>query len=272
MENKAIREFIQVNLPGIQISVVQKFMMDKQEEIPVLHKHPCYEIIYVNKRDEKYFILIPPNTEHLAIDGRKEDIISVNSFLLSFKGKGSSVAIYNVLKNLSEAIRIEDTFGGLNRIKSIQKLSEDNSFGFMEQLTAEFQLLIVLLCRAIGKTSKSAMKNFQTLDEKRLCILEDYFTYNFASPSCSKKELALLLGVCERQLTRIIEKQYNSSFSEVLLTMRMNMARAMIEENKVSIEKIVEKVGYESVSAFQRAYKRFFGETVKNSIKGTKGQ
>ena len=257
MKNGETNNFAQIDLSSIQISVVQKFIMTQQEETPLLHKHSCYEIICVSETDGAYFVIVPPHTEHLAIDGRAENVLSVNSFLFTFKEKESENDIYNVLKNCDGIIKLKDTFKGLERMNEIQALIGDNSYGYVEQLTAEFQLLLVLICRALGKTAGREHKKVQTLDEKRLGVMEDYFTYNFSNPDCSKKELSLLLGVCERQLTRIIEKRYNSTFSQVILSMRMNMADALLKEKKLSVEQVATMVGYQSTSSFQRAYKRF---------------
>lgn len=257
MRNGETNNFAQIDLSSIQISVVQKFIMNQQEETPLLHKHPCYEIICVNETEGAYFVIVPPHTDHLAIDGREDKVLSVNSFLFTFKEKGCKNDIYNVLKNCDEIIKLKDTFNGLERMNAIQSLVGDKSYGSVEQLTAEFQLLLVLICRTLGKITGIEHKKEQTLDEKRLGVMEDYFTYNFSNPECSKRELSKLLGVCERQLTRIIERRYNSTFSQVLLSMRMNMADALLKEKKLSVEEVANKVGYQSTSSFQRAYKKF---------------
>ena len=105
----------------------------------------------------------------------------------------------------------------------------------------------------------------QTLYEERLAILEDYFNIGLKDPDCSKTQLASLLGVTERQLTRILSEVYHSTFSDILLRSRMNIAHAMVMEGRKTPEKIAEAVGYRSADALKRAYRSFFGFSIKST-------
>ncbi len=78
---------------------------------------------------------------------------------------------------------------------------------------------------------------------------------------CSKQQLAARIGVCERQLTRILKETYNSSFSAILMQSRMNMTQAMLDKGGMTVEKIAEAVGYTSVHSFRKAYINFFGHS-----------
>ena len=249
---------VQIDLSEVQISIVHKFIVSQKDEPSILHKHPCYELVCVEKNQGNHFLIIPPHREHFAVDTEKDDVLFVNSFLFSLNDKAPKTSIYNVLKSYTEPTQIPDTFNGVERMRNIRDIVGDSSFGGREQLKAELQLLLVLICRALDTFEDKNQTRKQSLDEIRLCILEDYFTYNFSNPECSKRELAKLLGVCERQLSRIIYEKYNSSFTDVLLSMRMNTAKALIEDKGLSPKEVAEKVGYQSDTAFNRAYKRYF--------------
>ena len=99
----------------------------------------------------------------------------------------------------------------------------------------------------------------RNLDEERLARFDEYFNVNLGNPNASKRELADAIGVCERQLTRILLDTYGCGFSEVLLHSRMTLAEARRVEGVLTSEEIAESVGYLSLFTFKRAYKRFFG-------------
>ncbi len=103
----------------------------------------------------------------------------------------------------------------------------------------------------------------ENLDAQRIALLEAFFNIEMRFPHCNKQQLADKIGVCERQLTRILKETYNSTFSAILLESRMNMAQAMLLEGKKTVSEIAESVGYTSVASFRTAYKKFFGEYPK---------
>ena len=92
-----------------------------------------------------------------------------------------------------------------------------------------------------------------------------YFNIGLKDPDCSKPQLASLLGVTERQLTRILSEIYHSTFSDILLRSRMTIAQAMVMEGRKSLEEIAQAVGYRSEEALKRAYKAYFGTSIKNT-------
>ena len=127
------------------------------------------------------------------------------------------------------------------------------------------RLLFVCLSRKISNQDQTLSAHRQTLYEERLAILEDYFNIGLKDPDCSKAQLSSLLGVTERQLTRILSEVYHSTFSEILLRSRMSFAHAMVIEGRKTPEQIAQAVGYRSEEALKRAYRSFFGFSIKTT-------
>ncbi|MBQ7951160.1 MAG: helix-turn-helix transcriptional regulator [Clostridia bacterium] len=250
-----------VSIPGMNIYLTTYFFSGIQDRPPRKHTHPCYEIVCRKLNGKVIFNVNPPLVEHYSktvADGL------VGSILFTFTEDGTD-DICQFIRSVQQETEIEDTFDGLTRLLSVKDALERNDFGLEEQLKAEFRLFFVRLAQFFYMEDKAAHPHTQTLDEERIALLEDFFNIEMRFPNCNKQQLAAKIGVCERQLTRILKETYNSSFSAILLESRMNMAQAMLMHGEKSLAEIAESVGYTSVGAFRSAYNKFFGHPpVKN--------
>lgn len=247
-----------IALPGMEVYLAENFFKSLTDRPPRMHNHPAYELVCIEKDGGMEFRIIPPLKEHLAAEG------TITSLLFSFT-QDVDADICQALKGITaEPVSFHDDFQGSARIRSAKSLAENIlQPGAREQLAAELRLLFVCLARKANVSDTAAASHQQTLDEERLAILEDYFNIGLKDPDCSKPQLATLLGVGERQLTRILSEVYHSSFSEILLRSRMNIAQAMVMEGRKNAEQIAEAVGYRSADALKRAYRSYFGESLK---------
>ncbi len=220
-----------------------------------MHSHPCFEIVCTKEKGVTFFNLIPPLTEHFAksaADGR------VCSFLFTFT-ENAEEDICQIIRSVDRIIAIQDTFNGMARLLEINEAVVQKKFGMKEHLMAEFRLFFVKLAQIFHTERKSEHENIQNLDIQRIALLEEFFNIEMRYPDCNKRQLADKIGVCERQLTRILKETYNSTFSAILTESRMNMALAMLTYEDKPIKEVAESVGYTSVASFRAAYKKFFG-------------
>ncbi len=244
-----------VLLPGMEIYLTTYFFSCVDDRPPRTHSHPCYEIVCTKEKGVIYFNLIPPLTEHFsktALDGR------VCSFLFTFT-EDANDDICQIIRSVDKIIPIQDTFNGMARLLAINDAVSQKKFGMKEQLMAEFRLFFVKLAQIFHAERKVEQENTQNLDVQRIALLEDFFNIEMRYPDCNKRQLADKIGVCERQLTRILKETYNSTFSAILTESRMNMALAMLTYEDRPIKEVAESVGYTSVASFRAAYKKFFG-------------
>ncbi|MBE7010147.1 MAG: helix-turn-helix transcriptional regulator [Ruminococcaceae bacterium] len=262
MESKS-RNLFHIILPGMEAFLASCFFCGMLDRPRNKHVHPCYELICIENGEEMSFTIVPPLFEHVMADAPTD---KVSSILFSFLQEEIK-DICMRLKSISEPVTIRDNFEGLERIRSVKQLALHPVPGAREQIAAELRLLFIGLARNVWMQEEE-YEDVQTLEEERLAHLEEYFNIKLKDADCSKQQLAEQLGVCERQLTRILKETYQSSFSTILLRSRMNLAQAMVEQGKKSIEEIAESVGYTSPQSFKRAYRKFFGHLpVKKQIK-----
>ena len=252
-----------IQLPGMEVYLAENFFKSLTDRPKRMHSHPAYELVCIHQADSTEFLIVPPLLEHLAVEAPPG---CITSLLFSFP-QSAEDDICLVLKEIKgSAITLQDDFDGRIRIQNARQLAENiASAGAREQLAAELRLLFVCLARKLSSKDGEPALRQQSLYEERLAILEDYFNIGLKDPDCSKVQLASLLGVTERQLTRILSEVYRSTFSEILLRSRMNIAHAMVMEGRRSPEQIAEAVGYRSVDALKRAYKAFFGVSLKST-------
>lgn len=249
-----------IPLPGMEVYLAENFFKGLTDRPPRMHNHPAYELVCMENADGMVFRIIPPLMEHLSAES------TITSLLFSFTQDANS-DICQALKGITtEPVCIHDDFHGIQRILSAKHLAENILRpGAKEQLAAELRLLFICLARKISSADTQPDLRQQTLYEERLAILEDYFNIGLKDPDCSKAQLASLLGVTERQLTRILSEVYHSTFSDILLRSRMNIAQAMVMEGRKSLEQIAVAVGYRSADALKRAYRAYFGTSIKNT-------
>lgn len=243
-----------ISLPGMEIHITVYFFRGVDDRPPRLHTHPCHEIVCTKSGENIYFTVIPPLTEHFSKTGEER----MCSFLFNFTGTDDD-DICQIIRFVDKETEILDNFDGFSRLIAIKEALEHKNFGLEEQLKAEFRLFFVNLAQNFHVESQSMETTKQTLDDERIALLEEFFSIEMRFPDCNKQQLAAKIGVCERQLTRILKETYNSSFSAILTESRMNMAHAMLLQGVTSISEVAESVGYTSVASFRSAYKKFFG-------------
>ena len=236
-----------IPLPGMEVYLTECFFQGVADRPRRLHSHPAYELVCIEKDDGVVFQIVPPLMEHLAVDAPPE---AISSLLFSFTPDGQNDICLSLKGIKTAPVSFRDDFQGSVRIRNAKQLAENIlQPGARELLTAELRLLFICLARKMAGNTNTAENPCQTLDQKRLAILEDYFNIGLKDPGCSKAQLASLLGVSERQLTRILDQTYHSTFSNILLRSRMSIAHAMAAEGLKSAESIAEAVGFSGNAA-----------------------
>jgi transcriptional regulator GlxA family with amidase domain len=73
-------------------------------------------------------------------------------------------------------------------------------------------------------------------------------------------DLAREVSVSVRQFQRLMRQYYNMTAEQMLTRLRMEHAAELLSARDLSQAAIAERVGYQSVYAFSKAFKRHFGE------------
>ena len=109
------------------------------------------------------------------------------------------------------------------------------------------------------KAKMEDKKSKKNTTENNSTISESIFSYTLKSID----EISKKVFLCPRQINRICNKLYGTSFSQQKTIFRIDYAKKLIKENKYSLSQISELVGYNSVSTFYAAFIKQCGMTPK---------
>lgn len=97
--------------------------------------------------------------------------------------------------------------------------------------------------------------------------IKEYIENNYSNPNLGLGVISMTFGISEGYVSSLFKKQTQIGFIEYVEKLRMAKAIDLLKENndkRENIEEIAEKVGYNSVQSFRRAFKRVYGTTPKN--------
>ncbi|MEP1486984.1 MAG: helix-turn-helix domain-containing protein [Algibacter sp.] len=86
----------------------------------------------------------------------------------------------------------------------------------------------------------------------------------FKSSTASLSSLAKAIGESSHHVSQVINEKLNQSFFEMLASFRVDEAKTILKSDigkKLTIEEVAERVGYNSKSAFNTAFKKFTSQT-----------
>ena len=114
------------------------------------------------------------------------------------------------------------------------------------------------------------MKSAQMKGQRRTELIDqikEYIENQYANPDLGLGTISMTFGISEGYVSSLFKKQTQIGFNEYVEKIRMAKAIDLLKEDnekRESIEAIAEKVGYNSVQSFRRAFKRVYGTTPKN--------
>ncbi len=94
-------------------------------------------------------------------------------------------------------------------------------------------------------------------EENTLLVIDEIFLCRYAD--ITLEQLADCIGLSTRQTQRLLEKNYNKSFSSMKLEARMAAAETLLRNSSLKITEISNRIGYSSIEHFSNAFKKFYG-------------
>ncbi len=87
-----------------------------------------------------------------------------------------------------------------------------------------------------------------------------------SSPSTDwkRKKSAKELSISEIKLDAIFEEKFSLTFSKFVLKTRMDKTLSLLNETNLTFAGIAQKVGYADQSALSKAFKKYYGSSLKN--------
>lgn len=235
------------------------------------HYHQYYEIIYVIEGELKVtfenghesvlnqsnILLIPPNIAHRIRSHSKgsQSLIMVNAsekfvdmLLRSHRKEILECFEYGVIQMDVSTKQI--VYRNLMRLRekgsAYDCFSENNKIPFLD---------IVYELTEFVKSDKNFNAKRKLPNISYIAEIKEYIENNIGS-DLKLETLAKRFNISKVHLSRQFKKETGESISEYITFNRMLVARRLIEENVMSIEKIALTVGYSSLSHFDKVFKK----------------
>lgn len=256
-------------LAGIFENVLRgKNMEDPREEDTVSpeHSHAWVELFYVNEGElgihfpegeERIrpgeMLLVAPGTRHYAYetaDGAERTVIN---FSLTVEEDTATAKQLRKFLSFSSHLRLFADKECREHLDGITQGLADGS-----GLTVGCRLLLLLLRAAKIAGSKPEIKEVLSDNSiSRIYKLDRVFS-RFYRSELPLATLAAELHLSERQLARVIRKEYGCTYRSHIIALRMKTAAALLDEGK-EVAAVASYVGYRSVCGFIYAFRETYG-------------
>ena len=237
-------------------------------QIKNIHQHSNYEVFVVmdgclNVADERAgynyencILIIPPYYNHYTVSNVKNGY----GFYISIKqsSKDNTDFFTFVENTLSKKITSfdldEDTlFYAKHLCGSIEKCESSENI---------IHLLSLLFSNLFEQLSTPAVSPKRTSTQSKfrhyIHDIDVYISRNVGK-KFSLQDLADVLYLCPKQVSRIIKKEYNCSFTELVNEKRLTFACMLLKQTNLSIKQIAATVGYEYENYFFKLFKASYG-------------
>lgn len=156
-----------------------------------------------------------------------------------------------------------DTNGVLPIMKQIQsEITTPTAPGhtsFMSGLFMQLFCALVRCYKADMPTAKEQKSSFSSLDPVSPLTIEEAFLNNYKTITLTDLAKATHLSV--RQLQRLLQKQYGTTFQKKRTQARISTACILLKNTPCSLNEIAEQTGYSSPEHFSYAFHKQMGCT-----------
>ena len=254
------------------------------------HYHPEFELIYIEKSQgtlivgdciDKFkdgdMIFLGPNIPHVMKNEdsyyQKEPNLSVKARVIHFKKEILGDHLLNLpefhklkffLKNTSRGLRIQ----GKTKLVLIDLLEK------LHESKGSTRLIILLqildrLSRSDEVTplaSEAFVESFKNSSNQKLYQIYEYVSKNFQQ-KIDLESASKIANLSKTAFCRFMKNKTNKTFSEFLNEMRINYARKLLIDGKLSMAQIAYECGFNSPSYFNKQFKNHTGLTPQEAKK-----
>jgi YesN/AraC family two-component response regulator len=249
------------------------------------HNHYAYEVHFISRGDGVLWVedlqiplkvnnlyLIAPRIYHKFAVKHEEQIIRYSlqfNFKFLKKNTGSQfeeemVKIKDFL-NANKYLVAEDLYNNFALVESVYDELTSQKIGYIQKADLLVKHIFINIFRTIFENDiykiPDMKKNYQ--DEKRIQKIEHFFHDHYKQSDIKIDDLSKFLNLSIRQTQRVIKSLFNESFKEKLTEMRIENAKQLLNTTNLSIIKVSEMVGFNSVNYFYCAFRKETGMTPK---------
>lgn len=141
-----------------------------------------------------------------------------------------------------------------NEFNSIDKYSD-------RILTSMMSAFFIRLLRSDVKNIVVPMNSVTSSDRNIIFILNHIFV-NFNN--ITLKDLSLKYNYSERQMARILKEYTGKTFINIIQDIKLQKACELLKNPNISINKVIESIGYSNTTHFYKIFKKHYNMTPIN--------
>lgn len=258
---------------------IERVIRDYEFSMQTKHLHNEYEIYYLLDGERYYFI------EKESYYVRKGDLVLINKgfihktssaqksyhdrILITFKGEkiepifkigglsfaeffGKNAGVIHL--NLSDQNFVESTLNGM-----ANEMKNKNS-GYDLLLYVKLVELLIYIHRNGNVHMVSDQSLIKSSKHRKVQEIADYIVINYNSIK-SLDELANNFFISKFYLSRIFKEISGFTITEYINIQKVRKAQELLENEKNNITRISELLGYESITYFEKVFKKYMEMT-----------
>ena len=242
--------------------------------MPSNHYHDAYEVYYLISGERYYFIkdrtyhiitgdlvLINPNELHKTNQAGSpfHERIMLNFKKEFLNGWDKSDTYLSIFNNDVNVIRLDPLQQGRihELLLKIINECENQQEGFMEYSKALLTELLILIFRYLQQTPRLIQNQAYETSEKIFEVVR-YLNGHYQD-DLSFKTIKDRFFISPYHFSRTFKKITGFNFIEYLNSVRTREAQKLLQETKLSVTEISEKVGFDNLTHFGRVFKKITG-------------
>lgn len=148
----------------------------------------------------------------------------------------------------------EDVVAPIDACDEISKTKPQGYELYIKSMLFQFFFILNNRCRNLTQPPK----NRKTLDKMKVIIK---YVENHYAERITIREIAGAVGFSESHFMRYFKEIMDTSFIEYLKDYRLAMSARLLQASEASILEVSQEVGFESLSYFNREFKKRYGVT-----------
>ncbi|WP_405295474.1 AraC family transcriptional regulator [Algibacter sp. Ld11] len=215
---------------------------------------------FVEKFEGNDLTLLGPELKHVW----KSDNAISNTGVITIQFQEhflhSKIMSYNVSKDIKKLLELSKrgiTFSNPTKEKVIQlMLSIENNNNFKSFLTFLEILHTLSISKDFKVLSSPPSANYsQKRESRRISLILNYVKHNYQK-NIKLSQVADMVSMSESAFSHYFKKRTSQSFTSYLLDYRLGVVTKLLTETNMSINEISYSAGFNSLSNFNRAFKK----------------
>ena len=222
-----------------------------------VHRHADHEMFFLlngemelvmegdSKRFRNSVVILPPSLEHYTV-------IDAEHIFVIYLSLGKESRLEEKLRSVMSLDINEDEKFYLEKMIRVGTEEFEDSYHVLSLLLSELLRRLDADDGAGKRQNKTAVKYTFALCE----YLEKHYTERIKLSDAARE-----LHLCEKQVSRVIKKEYKCSFCDFVNQKRLSVAIMMLKHTEMPISEIARKVGFDNDNYFYRIFKKKYGKT-----------